>query len=607
MNLFLFLAVLVSGGTFQMGSTTGGPDCQPLHRVTISPFYMDDREVTQESFNDLMGVCPAKFEGDNLPVERVRWTQAAKYCNARSRKEGLTPCYDEKTWQCNFDADGYRLPTEAEWEYACRAGTTTAYSFGNDAAVLKTHGWFKGNADKTTHPVGAKPANAWGLFDMHGNVAEWCNDFYAPDYYQRSPATDPRGPTEGTKRVLRGGHWSATAEKCTSFFRMSDAPGLPDVCLGYELYGFRCVRRAASKAGAVQTSGQDRRRPGGFRSDSDRRDGGVPLVRADKATSLRQRLQTTPFRITHECYTNNNWEIFVSNADGSAPVNLTQTPKVHEHYPQVSPDGAKICFSVDEGEGRDTVRSLWVMDSDGSRRRKLADNAREPFWCPDSKAIGYLPQEFPKFNVTDYYTTGMSFCDLATGKITPHMNSTNLHHLYNPCFARNGKWIVSTVHAGMGFKHGILLIEARGNKIINLNIPGCRPCFSPDGKQIAWGAGDHKIAAAPINLDADAPSVGPWRLTIKDETNKIYHVDWSPDSRFLCFSRGPNGKGDPTKPGTFAAACEIVGVHAAGWDLGVVSAERDGELDLKTASDVDFIMLTTNGCSNKEPSWFRKE
>ena len=205
----------------------------------------------------------------------------------------------------------------------------------------------------------------------------------------------------------------------------------------------------------------------------------------------------------------------------------------------------------------------------------------------------------------DYYTKGMSFYDLATGHVTPHVNTTNLHHLYNPCWSANGKWIVSTVHAGMGVGHAILLIEAQGNKIINLQIPGCRPCLSPDGKQIAWGAGDHEIAAAPIDLDAAQPAVGPWRVRIKDETNDIYHVDWSPDSRFLSFSRGPATKGDPTKPGTFQAACEIVGVYAPGWNLCAVSAQRDGELDLTHATDAEFFMLTTNGFSNKESAWFR--
>ena len=140
---------------------------------------------------------------------------------------------------------------------------------------------------------------------------------------------------------------------------------------------------------------------------------------------------------------------------------VTNTPDVHEHYPQISPDGKKLCFSVDTGERRDTVRSLWVMDIDGKNRKKIADNAREPFWSPDANVLGYLPQEFPKFNVMDYYTKGLNFCELATGRIEPHVNSTNLYHLYNPGFSTNGKWIVATVHAGMGFDHAILLIEAK--------------------------------------------------------------------------------------------------------------------------------------------------
>ncbi len=329
------------------------------------------------------------------------------------------------------------------------------------------------------------------------------------------------------------------------------------------------------------------------------------MIAANAQEPFRERLKSLPFKIACESYVDNNWEIFVMNADGSRAVNLTKTPKVNEHYPQISPDGRKICFSVDEGEGRDAVRSLWVMDINGKNRKKLTDHAREPFWSPDGKLVGFLPQEFPKFNVMDFYTTGMSFYDLATGKITPHINSTNLHHLYNPGWSRNGKWIVSTVHAGMGVDHGILLIEAQGTNIFNLEIPGCRPCLSPDGKQIAWGAGDHEIAAAPINLDSDHPAVGEWSLRVKDETNKIYHVDWSPDSRFLGFSRGPDGEGDLTKPGTFQAACEIVGVHAAGWNLCAVPADRQGILDLNNPTETDFLMLTTNGCSNKEPAWFR--
>ena len=334
--------------------------------------------------------------------------------------------------------------------------------------------------------------------------------------------------------------------------------------------------------------------------------GALAAVHADDTKSLAERLRAEPLAIVHEAYVDGNWELIVANADGSSPVNLTNTPTVNEHYPQISPDGTKICFSVDDGEGRDAVRSLWIMDRAGGNRKKLAENAREPFWSPDGKRLGFLPQEYPKFNVMDYYTKGMSFYDLETGKVTPHPNSDKLFHLYNPGFSKNGKWIVSTVHAGMGVDHAILLIEANGNKIINLKIPGCRPCLSGDGKQIAWGSGDHEIAVAPLDTDADEPVVGKWRLQIRDNSHETYHVDWSPDSRYLAFSRGPASKGDPGKKGTFLAACEIIGVYAPGWNIFAVPAEKSGILDLNKASEADVAQITSDGASNKEPSWMPK-
>ncbi len=332
--------------------------------------------------------------------------------------------------------------------------------------------------------------------------------------------------------------------------------------------------------------------------------GSVAALWASDPQPLREQLKSLPYKIAYESYVDNNWEIFSMNPDGTGRINLTKTADQQEHYPQVSPDGSKICFTVDKGEGRDTVRSLWVMNSDGSSRRKLADYAREPFWSPDGKVIGFLPQEYPKFNVIDYYTKGMNFYDLASGQIEPHPNSAKLHHLYNPSFSPNGKWIAATVHAGMGYGHAILLIERNGDKIIDLKIPGCRPCLSRDGQQIAWGPGDHEIATAPIDLNSDTPKVGARRVQIKDDKNKIYHVDWSPDSKFLSISRGPEGEGDLSKPGTFKAACEIVGVYAGAWNIIGVSATRAGVLDLEKAGEADFTMLTTDGNSNKESAWY---
>jgi len=251
---------LIPAGDFVMGDDGGDADERPAHKVRISACYIDTSEVMQAAYEAMMGKNPAKFIGPDRPVDRVSWYGAIQYSNMRSLREGLKPCYDLKTLACDFSADGYRLPTEAEWEYACRAGTHTRYSFGGDASGLAAHAWFKDNSGKATHPVRQKSANAWSLFDMHGNVAEWCNDFYAAGYGAgggasdagnhvndpQGPVADPRGPASGTQRVLRGGSWASTADACRSSARTGEAPGLADVCFGYEAYGFRCVRRAAN-------------------------------------------------------------------------------------------------------------------------------------------------------------------------------------------------------------------------------------------------------------------------------------------------------------------------------------------------------------------------
>jgi formylglycine-generating enzyme required for sulfatase activity len=241
---------LIPGGQFTLGDDQGEEDEKPAHRVRLSPFYIDTSEVSQAAFQKIMGRNPSKWAGPDKPVERMSWHAAIQFCNMRSLKEGLHTCYDPKSMQCNFSADGYRLPTEAEWEYACRAGTTTRWSFGDDAAALASHGWFKANADKRTHPVRQKQPNPWGLFDMHGNVAEWCNDFYR-ERYDSGEQEDPHGPASGEERVLRGGSFNSTDENCRCAARGSAPPGLADTCFGYEAYGFRCVRRATGTGKVV--------------------------------------------------------------------------------------------------------------------------------------------------------------------------------------------------------------------------------------------------------------------------------------------------------------------------------------------------------------------
>lgn len=229
--------VSLPGGEFTMGDGAGA------HKVKLSPFYIDKYEVTQEMFGKIELPNPSHFKNDKNPVEMVAWVNAAVYCNERSLEEGLQPCYNEDTWECNFDANGYRLPTEAEWEYAARAGSRDKYFFGNEQKNLKNYAIYGKNSSGKTAPVGSRKPNPWGLYDMYGNVAEWCNDIYAADYYKSSPSSDPRGPKTGKERVIRGGSWNEPEEFFGSATRAMDA-SINDACILRDTIGFRCVRKA---------------------------------------------------------------------------------------------------------------------------------------------------------------------------------------------------------------------------------------------------------------------------------------------------------------------------------------------------------------------------
>jgi formylglycine-generating enzyme required for sulfatase activity len=243
--------VLVAAGEFSMGTDQGNPDEAPAHKVRLSAFWMDANEVTHEMFTKVQLPDPSHWQDDpRKPVERVRWRDAKRFCNERSLLEGLTPCYNEKTpdWDCNYSASGYRLPTEAEWEYACRAGTDSPYDFGTPDK-LRQYAWFGENSDQKTHQVGQKRPNPLGLYDLYGNVSEWCEDVYSPTYYRESPATDPHGPAspgKDVKRVIRGGSWKSSPDQCRATFRQGERTGDTDACFSTDFCGFRCVRRVSN-------------------------------------------------------------------------------------------------------------------------------------------------------------------------------------------------------------------------------------------------------------------------------------------------------------------------------------------------------------------------
>jgi len=225
--------VPIPAGEFMMGSPESEPgrrDNEIQHQVRITkPFYLSVHEVTQAQYEEVMGKDPllgkdpSRFKGETKPVVAVSWDDAVEFCGKLSEKEG--------------EGVEYRLPTEAEWEYACRAGTSTGYSFGDDESQLGKYAWFYGNSGYETHPVGEKLPNAWGLYDMHGNVREWCQDWYGR-YGKETALVDPTGPASGSRRVLRGGAFNNPPVFVRSADRDYDL--LPDFRLN--TFGFRLAR-----------------------------------------------------------------------------------------------------------------------------------------------------------------------------------------------------------------------------------------------------------------------------------------------------------------------------------------------------------------------------
>ncbi len=258
--------VLVRGGTFQMGFNEKD-SAKPVHSVTVSSFYMSKYEVTQKEYEAVMGKNPSSTSygiGDNYPVDKVSWYDAIEYCNKLSKKEGLTPVYtiiknridpnnssssDNLKWtvSSNINANGYRLPTEAEWEYAARGGN--GYTYAGSNTIGSVAWYWKNSGDNTlsgdwdwdrvkenngkSHPVGGKQANELGLYDMTGNAYEWCWDWYGS--YSSSRQTDPVGKSSGWGRVFRGGSWGDSASRCHSAHRYYSTPGSRTIGVGFRL------------------------------------------------------------------------------------------------------------------------------------------------------------------------------------------------------------------------------------------------------------------------------------------------------------------------------------------------------------------------------------
>jgi formylglycine-generating enzyme required for sulfatase activity len=222
-DLDTYHMVLVKGGSFLMGCTSEqGDDCfsreEPVHVVTLSDFYISKYEVTQQLWRDIMGENPSYFQNcDQCPVEQVSWEDIQEFLVKLNEKTGKN----------------YRLPTEAEWEYAARGGAQSAYSRYSGSDEVGLVAWYDDNSDGKTHPIGGRKANELGLYDMSGNVVEWCQDWFGP--YSPSPQSDPQGPGEGSNRVQRGGSWSVTPQLCSVSIRFIRVPALRNSNVGFRL------------------------------------------------------------------------------------------------------------------------------------------------------------------------------------------------------------------------------------------------------------------------------------------------------------------------------------------------------------------------------------
>ena len=235
--------VLIPAGSFTMGDAPAHKHI-PAHKVTITkPFYLGKYEVTQEQWEAVMGSNPSHFKSPKNPVEQVSWDDCQQFLvklNAKSGGQGSK----------------FVLPTEAQWEYACRAGSTGKFCFGGDETQLSEYAWYYENSGNRTHPVGEKQPNAWGLYDMHGTIWEWCQDWYGD--YGAEAVDDPNGPTKGSIRVYRGGSWNSSATLCRSAYHSGFQPFNRFNRLGFRVATVPSASPASPASGASGAESRSR-------------------------------------------------------------------------------------------------------------------------------------------------------------------------------------------------------------------------------------------------------------------------------------------------------------------------------------------------------------
>jgi TolB protein len=303
----------------------------------------------------------------------------------------------------------------------------------------------------------------------------------------------------------------------------------------------------------------------------------VPLPRSEVD------LDEIPYKIVFYSYRETegkeNWEICQIDADGSNLINLTNTSEIDEMYPHVSPDGSRVCFVVDEGEDLESKRrNVYYMNIDGTNRVKIAENAYQLFWSPDGKYIAYLPGEYPRYDPRGGANKGLEIYNLETGEAKRHPND-KIFHINRPSWSPDGKWIVSSRARDMPGRENAFKVEDK--TMMDISIGGCTPDISPDGKLLVWNGEDWNLNVGTLNFDSAERSVTNHIVIVACEFDHwVYHADWSPDGNYLAFTYGTedgsDGVGRPA-PGSNICIC-----------------------DLRTGK---WTQITTDGKHNKEPDW----
>ncbi len=537
--------VLIPGGQFIMGDSSGRADETP-HEVLMGSFYMDKHAVTQQLFEKVMGTNPSKLKRAENPVERTQWVDAARFCNKCSELDGLTPCYDPATWECDFAASGYRLPTEAEWEYACRAGSQTKYFFGDSERELTKYAWLKPHSRGRTQPVGTKRPNPWGLYDMHGNVWQWCNDYYSESYYEESPQENPRGPATGEQRVLRGGAWSSTADKCRAAYRFKEFPVFSDACFGADTYGFRRVR------GVEVSLATKKPAPQVVESEPTPSHKEKPAVEPPPEPEEQGKIAASRLKGTI---------VFVSDRGGDLDIwrmhasgkNLKQlTRDAHpDADPRFSPDGKRIMYT----SLRDGFPEIWTMNRDGSQPKRIAEGSQAQ-WSPDGQSIVFIRDDQ---TWTRELGSGNEKC------ITPEA----WQRCGVPTWSPDGKqFAVASRHLG---DIAIFLLAADGSSHRQLETeePSCTPQWSPDGQRLIFQTVKGHIHQ--FYTDSESEEQVTFGADIQHDPC------YSPDGSMIVFCRAPTLEGP--------------------WQLCITDLESD---------DLDYVQITNEG-SNRLPDWHALE